>query len=71
MINQNEGWILLDNSKKFHYMMDGRSLCFKWMYLGHNFDSDDGSYNERDCRVCVKELNKSRISRGLEPLIKK
>lgn len=30
-----EGWTWLTNSRKWHYFVEGRSLCSKWMLFGN------------------------------------
>lgn len=53
-----EGWGWLINSTKWHYFVDGRSLCRRWQILfpikleRGNKDSPD------NCKACRKILNK-------------
>jgi hypothetical protein len=59
-----EGWNWLQNSKKWHYFVEGRSLCEKWMLL-FNDDSKQGNDNSPDnCSVCRKKLEKRKLSKG-------
>lgn len=51
-----EGWVSLLNSKKFHYVRDGRTLCGKFLYLGGAFTPDAGWHNPDDCPKCSKSL---------------
>lgn len=57
-----EGWVTLVNSRKFHYVRDGRSLCKGWAYLGATFDSDDGKLGgapqRGDCAACWRARKK-------------
>jgi len=48
-----EGWVWLLNATKCHYMVDGRSLCGKWMYLGANYEQRPA--NNGDCATCRKK----------------
>lgn len=53
-----EGWVTLSNSPKFHYVVEGKSLCNRWMYLGSDFSADDGVENKDDCKACRKAFLK-------------
>lgn len=57
-----EGWIKLINAKQWHYFVDSRSLCGRWMYLGAdiNLEPDDGKEHPSDCKMCSKKLKKRR-----------
>jgi len=48
-----EGWVWLLNATKSHYMVDGRSLCGKWAYLG--IDYEQRPANNGDCATCRKK----------------
>ena len=54
-----EGWTWLQNSPKWHYFRDGRSLCSKWGLWGNlkfaeteNLDSPD------NCKACATKRRK-------------
>lgn len=53
----NSGWACPSNSRKFHYFVDARSLCLKWMFFGQ-LQSDDGTPNSNDCKDCRNRLTK-------------
>ena len=62
-----EGWTWLTNSKKWHYFVDGRSLCGGFMVFANmqgelvqgNNDSSD------NCASCKKKLQK-RLNKNEE-----
>lgn len=62
MQNENstiEGWVGLLNTKKWHYFINGRSLCRKWMYLGTLYEQ--GNDNSPDnCAACKKKLKERK-----------
>lgn len=48
------GWVVLTNSRVEHYVVDGKSLCGKWGYLGNTFyPTTNGG-----CKECEKRLKK-------------
>lgn len=64
-----EGWTNLGGqSKKWHYIIDGRSLCHKWMvWKTHELEQgeDDSPDNCADCRRRLgKRLQKKKANRG-------
>ena len=54
-----EGWTWLLNADKFHYFVDGRSLCSKYMLLGA-FDQCDPRTDADKCAACRKKLSRTR-----------
>lgn len=55
---QKEGWLLLANSRKWHYFISGRSLCREWMVIrrvDYELGNDDSPDN---CKICQKKLAK-------------
>ena len=54
----NQGWVTLINSRKYHYFNGSRSLCCKFLYLGSEYDPDDGKPSKNDCAECRKRLIK-------------
>jgi len=55
-----EGWTWLWNSRKRHYFLDGRSLCGRFLLLGHpelKHSNDDSPDN---CTACRRKLAKKR-----------
>jgi len=51
-----EGWTWLRNSRKWHYFVDNRSLCGRWMLFtapGLEQGNDNSSDN---CAMCQKKL---------------
>ena len=60
MKKEKEGWTWLTNSKKWHYFIDGRSLCGRFMVLGRP-ELEQGNNNSSDnCKACVKKLEKRK-----------
>ena len=60
-----EGWTWLLNAKKWHYFVDGRALCGKWM-LFSTPELEQGNDNSPDnCVVCQKKLTirKNKMSK--------
>jgi len=55
-----EGWTWLANSKKWHYFVEGRSLCGKFLLLQipELEQGNDGSPD--NCMACRKKLEKRR-----------
>lgn len=61
-----EGWWMPGRSRKFHYFVEGRSLCNGWGFPDYNNLSPDTGNVERgpdDCAGCFKKLVKLRESR--------
>lgn len=76
-MKSSEGWVSLINSRKYHYVRGGMSLCRKFMYLGASFEPDTGTVNKNDCAACAKKLRGDaeesntvfdRSARGEHPL---
>ena len=58
-----KGWNWLSNTPKWHYFLDGRSLCGKWLGLGlgKTCDDDPKTDNSPDnCAACRKKVAKVR-----------
>lgn len=52
------GWGSPALAKKFHWFVDGRSLCGNWMFkCGY---SDRGVANHECCKACAKKLTKAK-----------
>jgi len=52
-----EGWTWLYNATKWHYFVDGRSLCGKYMLFGQGNDLEQGHNNSPDnCVSCKRKL---------------
>ncbi len=49
------GWGYLDNARKAHYFVQGRSLCQKWLKLGFVVDRDDIG-DPDNCKACERIL---------------
>ena len=62
------GWGWPSNSKKAHYVVEGRSLCGKWLYLGQLEQGNDGSPD--NCTACKKALEKRKAREAVEKLTK-
>jgi hypothetical protein len=51
-----EGWTWLQNSTKWHYFVDKRSLCGKWELWGDD-ELEQGNNDSKDnCATCKREL---------------
>jgi len=48
-----EGWAQFYPSRRDHYIVDGESLCGKWLYLGDVYD-----WANRMCKECKNKLVK-------------
>lgn len=47
------------NAAKPHYIVDGRSLCGRWMYLGQDLNKSIGPYTPTHaCKKCAREAGK-------------
>jgi hypothetical protein len=56
-----EGWWKGFNTTKFHYMIDGYSLCKRWMTFGSDYDPDtEGPMRKDDCKSCYNKLQKRK-----------
>lgn len=56
MTDRSEGWVLMDNARKWHFFAtDGRSLCGRWAFLGDVQPSI--SVNADACSACGKQVN--------------
>ena len=56
-----EGWVACQGSKKWHYMINGRSLCRKFGFLGNEDNLEQGKDNSPDtCTPCKNALFKAR-----------
>lgn len=52
-----EGWWWPLNSKKAHYMVQGRSLCGRWLKLGNSSMLELGNHDSLDnCVTCRRKL---------------
>jgi len=59
-----EGWTWLSNSRKWHYFVNGQSLCRKWTLWGwKSHDYELGNDNSPDnCAECRRRLKKRHES---------
>jgi len=55
-----EGWALIFNSPKWHYMRKGRSLCGKWMIVGKLRLEQGNDTSPDNCKACMKKLLKEK-----------
>jgi hypothetical protein len=61
MITRREGWGWLSNSPKWHYFVDGRSLCGRWLGLGLG-ELEQGMDNSPDnCAECRRRVVKRKV----------
>lgn len=49
-----QGWGWPGAARGFHYFIDGRSLCRKWLYAGF-IEDNGGPITKSDCKVCAKK----------------
>jgi len=59
-----EGWGYVNQSPKWHYFIDGRSLCGKWLGLGLGEleqGKDDSPDNCKECRRRLKKKEKKKL----------
>jgi len=54
-----EGWAKPLNTRKFHYFVDKRSLCDRYMYFG-DLEADTGKESPDDCKSCRRKLDKRK-----------
>lgn len=54
------GWVYLLNSKKEHYMVNGKSLCGRWMVLSEGGVVKRNPNKKTDCKTCLKKLTTIR-----------
>jgi hypothetical protein len=55
---QSEGWTFALNMNKWHYIVNGTSLCGRWFYLGSNFEDADPTVKTSDsCLTCYKKMS--------------
>jgi hypothetical protein len=57
-----EGWAMPGNARKWHYYVDGRSLCGKWVILGGSLQADTGRTSSADCAGCRAKVEKRRAA---------
>jgi len=66
-LEKKEGWGYVHQSPKWHYFVDSRSLCGKWLGLGLG-ELEQGKNDSPDnCVACKKALQK----RKAKTLVKK
>lgn len=59
MTTPREGWVSLLNTRKDHYIVDDRSLCGRWGFLGKSDRlAPDAGPNPNDCRECRRKLER-------------
>jgi hypothetical protein len=57
-MSTNQDWVTLLNSRKYHYCIGSRALCGKYLYVGNEYDPDNGKPSKDDCAECRKRLDK-------------
>ncbi|GEM_PF-1484766 len=64
-----EGWFKPGCSRKFHYFVEGRSLCRRYG-IPRELDPDTGNKEatKEDCITCFRELVKRRARLGVEKI---
>lgn len=55
------GWGYLINASKWHYFVDSRSLCGRWLCLNSRSLEDKNDDSPDNCRACVRKVKKIRI----------
>ena len=61
----NEGWTWLINSKKWHYFVNGRSLCGKFGLIGRPELKQGDDDNPDNCAACRKKLKRKNKAKGM------
>lgn len=51
-----EGWTWLENSKKWHYFVDGRALCGRWLLVSTPKLEQGNDDSPDNCLACQKKL---------------
>lgn len=55
-----EGWTWLRNSPKWHYFVDGRSLCKRFMLFSTSKLEQGQDESPDNCKSCMKALIKRK-----------
>jgi len=55
-----EGWGYIHNSPKWHYFIDGRSLCGRWLSLGLGKLEQGSDSSPDNCKACRRKLEKRK-----------
>lgn len=66
-----EGWLRPSASRKFHYYVDGRSLCRSWGFPDETqLEADTGNKEKgkEDCTVCFHKLVDRRTKLGVDKI---
>jgi len=63
-----EGWGWIRDTRKWHYFVDGRSLCGKWMGLGLGELEQGNDDSPDNCVACKKALSKRKAKQAWEKL---
>ena len=61
------GWNWIHNSPKWHYFVEGHSLCGRWfsLGLGNSCDDDPATDNSPDnCAACKRKIVKRRAKKS-------
>lgn len=62
MSSEKRGWGFISNSRKWHYYVNGTSLCRKFMKLSDNLETgNDGSSD--NCAECRRLLAISTLAK--------
>lgn len=62
-----EGWGWIKNSPKWHYFIDGRSLCGRWAYFDRELEQENDESPD-NCTACKKALAKRKAKQALDKL---
>lgn len=62
MLQDKEGWARPWLARKYHYFVDGKSMCGSWLYTG-KVCSDVG-YSSVDCKRCTRLLEARSATRS-------
>jgi len=62
-----EGWWKPSQSRKYHYFVEGRSLCGSWGFPNYDELAEDittiTAPQSDDCVVCFRKLLKRRVKK--------
>ena len=68
-MSETQGWKWLFNTRKWHYFVDGRSLCRKWGTLGVGGCEDTNHDSPDNCKTCRRALEKKYPEKVPETIV--
>ncbi|MEM1268426.1 MAG: hypothetical protein AAGI08_00125 [Bacteroidota bacterium] len=56
---EHKGWAGVVGGRKYHYFVDMRSLCGRYMFFGPSENLDDSKHqHSENCATCKRKRNK-------------